>query len=122
MPHRIARCLWGATWLLLAAPAVAAPFCVEVQGLPPQCIYVDGAECQQRANQLGGICGANAKEVKTPPGPGSFCLAAGGRVVACNYADRQTCFEDAARQHTACIEATEPPSVAVDPFAVRRPY
>jgi hypothetical protein len=122
MAHRTAGCLWAATWLLLAAPAVGAPFCVTVQGLPDQCVYVDGAECQRRALQLGGICSANAKEIKTPPGPGAFCLAAGGQAVACNYVDRQSCQEDALRQHTACIQATAPPSVSVDPFAVRRPY
>ena len=121
MAPRIAG-VWGAAWLLLAAPAVAAPFCVTVQGLPDQCAYADGAECQRRATQLGGICTANAKEIATPPGPGSFCLAAGGHVVACNYADRQSCETDAARQHTACIPATAPPGAAVDPFAPRRPY
>jgi hypothetical protein len=122
MAHRLAGCLLGAAWVLLAAPAVAAPFCVTVQGLPDQCVYVDGAECQQRAFQLGGVCTANAKEITTPPGPGSFCLAAGGHVVACNYVDRESCQQDAARQHTACIPATAPPNAAVDPFAVRRPY
>ena len=122
MTRSIAGCLWGAAWLLLAAPAVASPFCVSVQGLPDQCMYVDGAECQRRAGQLGGICTANAKEIATPPGPGAFCLAAGGHVVACNYPDRQTCEDDARRQHTACIQATSPPSVSIDPFAVRRPY
>jgi hypothetical protein len=108
--------------MLLAVPAAASPFCVQVQGLPNQCIYVDGAECQRRAGQMGGICIANEKEIKTPPGPGTFCLAAGGHVVACNYADRQSCNNDAARQHTACIPATTPPGVSVDPFAVQRPY
>ena len=122
MGHGTAFGLWGAIWLLLAVPAVAAPFCVTVQGLPDQCIYVDGAECQKRAQQLGGVCNANAKEISTPPGPGAFCLAAGGHVISCNYADRQSCLNDAMRQHTACIQATAPPSVSVNPFAVRRPY
>jgi hypothetical protein len=103
-------------------PALAEAFCVTVQGLPDQCIYADAAECQRRAFQLGGVCTANATTIVTPPGPGKFCLAEGGRAVACVYADRNTCIADAQRRHTACIPATAPPEGGVDPFAVRRPY
>jgi hypothetical protein len=108
--------------LLATTPAFAAPFCVTVQGLPDQCIYADSGECGKRANQLGGICTANAQQVTTPPGPGSFCLAEGGRVVQCLYADRDSCTADAQRRHGACIPASTPPQGSVDPFAPRRPY
>jgi hypothetical protein len=106
----------------LAMPAWAAPFCVTVQGLPDQCIYVDGAECGRRATQLGGICTANGAEIRTPPGPGLFCLAEGGHAVACVYADRDTCNAEARRRKSTCIPASAPPSGSVDPFAPQRPY
>ena len=101
----------------------ASPFCVSIQGIPSQCIYADGRQCQIRAQQLGGVCSANPAEVKGTPGPGQFCLVVQNSASICAYPDRTSCEVEAARKHTACIEAPGPlPDRSADPFAIRRPY
>ena len=42
----------------LASPALAAPFCLQNQIIPPQCIYYDANECQHDAMRQGGVCAA----------------------------------------------------------------
>lgn len=39
--------------VLSLSPAAAAPFCVQVEGIPKQCMYVDPHDCALRARQLG---------------------------------------------------------------------
>lgn len=115
-------------WVIsLAAilPAAAAPFCVEVEGLPLQCLYVDPGQCQQEATRLGGRCAANPSELNTPMGRGRFCIVEAIGAISCIYPDRATCDAESSRRNTACIAATAPaPKVtpAHDPFAIRRPY
>ncbi len=109
--------------LPIATQARAAAFCTSVQGLPDQCIYADGASCQARAVQLGGVCVVNQAEVPPVPGAGQFCLVVGNTATNCVYADRNTCQADAVRRHTACVQSAAPPgSSVIDPFSIRRPY
>ena len=89
-----------------ASPAAASPFCVQVQGIEPECIYDDVVLCRQRADQLSGMCIANPKEFKTIPGIGKFCLVDSNRISQCNYNDRSSCSTDAARAGGVCIDAT----------------
>ena len=117
-------CAFG---LAAAAPAFAAPFCVDLEGFPLQCLYVDPSQCQDEATRLGGRCSANPQEVKTPPGPGQFCVVeAVGGAIACLYADRASCDDAAAERGEACIPTTQPPNPKLppghDPFALKRPY
>jgi hypothetical protein len=113
-----------------ASSAGASPFCVQVTGIPLQCLYVDPASCQHEAIRQGGICASNPAEFKTPiSSGGQFCVVESGNVVSCAYGDRGTCTTDANRRNGACIAATPPkPSptasapLSVDPFAVNRPY
>ena len=102
--------------------AFAAPYCVAVQGLPDQCMYVDGQECQKRATQLGGVCQSNPADIVAQSGPGRCCLVIGGQATYCIFPDRTSCQEEATRRHSACVQAATPPQIAVDPFAIRRPY
>jgi len=102
--------------------ALAAPFCVQTQALPPQCMYYDAASCEQRANQLGGLCSVNRKEVRVRPGLGHYCLLTSGLVSSCIYADRGTCQRDAVQQHGACVDTpARPESPAPDPYRDVRP-
>jgi hypothetical protein len=110
----------GALFLML--PAQAAPFCVEVEGIPPQCLYADARDCQTRANQLGGICSGNAQEISTPPGIGQYCVVSSGGAAQCIYADRGSCLTDAMRRGGACVQANGTIGGTPDPFRVTRPY
>jgi hypothetical protein len=114
----------AAASLLVAAalPAQAAPFCMDVTGIPLQCIYVDPASCQRESARQGGNCTANPTEVHTPPGLGQFCVVTGGGAAQCVYADRASCFNDAQRLGGACVEANGTVAGTPDPFRVQRPY
>jgi hypothetical protein len=106
-----------------AMPARAAPFCVQLSGIPLQCIYADPAICQQEANRQGGRCAANPDEYKTPAGGSAFCVVQSGNVSSCIFSDRASCDNEADRIHGACIAATPvTPPKAVDPYELKRPY
>jgi hypothetical protein len=112
-----------------ASSAGASPYCVQVTGIPLQCLYVDPASCQKEANRQGGICASNPAEFKTPIGGDQFCVVQSGTVVSCAYTNRATCNAESARVNGACIAATPaPPSptasapLSSDLFEVKRPY
>lgn len=111
------------TLLAAQAQAQGLPYCVSVSGIPDECIYADGTECQTQAARLGGVCTANrAAPVYNQTGSGRFCLVSGGQASLCLYPDRTSCQADAVRRHAACVEAASPNQVDIDPFAIRRPY
>ncbi len=101
--HSLGRSI---TLLLLAMPlpAVAAPFCVYSEALPPQCIYFDAASCAKRATQLGAYCSVNSDEVHASATIGHYCLLTSSLVSSCVYVDRGNCYRDAAQQHGVCVE------------------
>jgi hypothetical protein len=108
---------------LIAGPAVASPFCVELTGFPLQCMYVDPAQCEHEAERLGGICAANPAEFTTPVGGMPFCTVESGNVPNCAYADRNSCARDGRQKNGACVAATPAkPPTATDPYEVKRPY
>ena len=74
--------------LAMPLPAVAAPFCVYSEALPPQCIYFDAASCAKRATQLGAYCSVNGNEVQLSTALGHYCLLTSGLVSSCVYVDR----------------------------------
>ena len=71
--------------LAMPLPAVAAPFCVESESLPPQCIYFDAASCGKRAAQLGATCSVNGNEVHVSAAIGHYCLLTSSLVSSCIY-------------------------------------
>src|ERR1700761_1643623 len=89
--------------------ALAAPFCVDVTGLPQQCYYVDPALCQADAQRQRGQCVANANEVRTPPRSQAFCLITAGNAMSCTYPDRADCDNDSRRLKGACIPSQNTP-------------
>jgi hypothetical protein len=114
----------AAAVLALAAPpiALAAPFCVQTQAIPPQCIFVDAGSCNERATQLGGTCTINPGEVHVSAGLGHYCLLTSSRVSDCIYADRGACESEAQHQHGVCIDApNRPESPRADPYRDIRP-
>lgn len=107
--------------------AMAAPFCVEMTGIPLQCLYVDPASCQLEANRNGGRCAVNPAEFVTPVTASQYCLLEAGNVVSCIYPDYADCAQDAQRRGGACTAAipAAPPGPPLrpgaDPYEVKRP-
>ena len=110
--------------LVAPLPALAAPFCVVSQTLPPQCLYFDASSCQTNAAKQNGRCTVNLKEVRLVPGQAQYCLVTSARVSQCIYAERSDCDREAGRQQGACVEAIRrpKPGQAVDPYSLIRPY
>ena len=118
--HALGRSI--ALLLAIPLPAVAAPFCVYSEALPPQCIYFDAASCGKRAAQLGAYCSVNGDEVHISAGLGHWCLLTSGLVSSCVYVDQGNCNRDAARQHGVCVKSPGlPESPAADPYHYIRP-
>jgi len=124
---RVSRCIRPAAVAVLAifvAPSAiqAAPFCVQTQAIPPQCIFVDAGSCNERATQMGGTCTVNRAEVHVSAGLGHYCLLTSSQASACIYADRSVCELEARHQHGVCIDAPDrPESPAADPYRDIRP-
>src|SRR6516164_7020329 len=101
IPHRLLRALL----LTLPGSAMAAPFCVMSQAVPPQCIYYDAGLCARDAGQQHGECVVNTKEVRLTPSIGAYCLVTSARASLCIYQDLDSCGKEAARQQGACVIA-----------------
>lgn len=99
--------------------AIAAPFCVKVQGIREDCIYDDTSSCKTRAAQLSGICIVNTSEITMATGREKFCLVDSSRMPQCVYADRSGC-EAAQRNESVCIINTfhKDNEEQADPFEV----
>lgn len=110
--------------LTASLPATAAPFCVESEALPPQCIYFDAGSCNDRAKQLQAYCSVNESEVHTnvTAALGHYCLLTSTQVSMCIYTDRGNCERDAQQQRGVCVQAPVlPESPTVDPYRNIRP-
>ena len=108
----------GLFGILLPSSVLAAPFCIESQALPPQCMYYDAASCEREATRQQAACSVNVKELPLSNNVGQYCMVTSGGASQCFYSDRTTCAADATRQHGLCTNApTVAPSAAPDPFA-----
>ncbi|MDR3538703.1 MAG: hypothetical protein P4L71_19565 [Acetobacteraceae bacterium] len=113
--RRIAVVLAGLAW---SGAAAAAPFCLQNQGMTPQCIYYDAASCQHEAQRQNADCGINRNEVTIRGGTGQYCMVTSSLVTTCHYQDRDSCLADARRQNGACTDAPAvSPSRAPDPYS-----
>jgi hypothetical protein len=103
-----------------APVALAAPFCVETQVVPPQCIYFDAKECRQEATHEGGACVANPQETALTPSVGTYCIVTSGQASACDFQDAGDCAREAVHQGGVCVAAPAAPAVATpNPFQSR---
>lgn len=118
---------WSLAILAIAALlpgrfAVAAPYCVQTEAVPPQCLYYDAASCNVQAKQMRGYCSVNSSELLIAPGTGHFCLLTSGNVATCLYPDRDGCDAEARRQNGVCVAApARDESPASDPYRYIRP-
>ena len=122
------KLLFAALGAAYSAGAAAAPFCVDVTGLPQQCLFVDPNSCRTEATRQGGQCVANANELQTPPRSQAFCMVTAGNAMSCTYPDRADCDRDSVRLKGVCVPSNNPdatipaPAPGVDPYQVKRPY
>jgi hypothetical protein len=115
----MAGLLFAAT--LPAPSALAAPFCLQTQSIPPQCIYFDASNCRRDATQQRGFCIVNPQEVALAPGVGAYCMVTSGGAAVCAYQDIRECSREALHQDAVCVEA--PPGIAgntPDPYQSMR--
>ena len=98
--------------------AYAAPFCMTLQGIPPQCIYDDARDCKHRAGQLSGICTVNINEITSATGAEKFCSVDSTRTPQCLYVDRNGC-ENSLSNGSICVNNTfkKMGEVQADPYA-----
>src|SRR5579871_5315996 len=109
--------LLGLFIFVAPATAVAAPFCVQTQAIPPQCIFFDAASCDKRANEMGGYCTVDTSQVKVSSGVGHYCLFTSSMVSYCVYSDIDQCNREARHQQGVCIPAPDrPESPGADPY------
>lgn len=119
--------LGGLTLALAPLPALAAPFCVKVTGVPAQCLYVDPVQCQREAQRAGGRCDTNPREFTAPVSALGYCLARAGNVLSCVYPAYADCENDARRLGGSCVAANRPSGPrpvkepGTDPFELKRP-
>lgn len=103
---------------LLVTPALAAPFCIRNQVIPPQCLYYDPQQCQHEAQRQNAECVVNPTEMQLTAGYGKYCVVTSGGVSNCNYTDQNTCIRVANQQSGACTLApTDQPFQAPDPYS-----
>ena len=119
-PWRLA--LLAMAGLPVSLPAIAAPYCVQTEAVPPQCLYYDAASCNARAKQMQGYCSINTAELRIAPGIGHFCMLTSGNVATCLYPDADSCNAEARRQSGVCVAApARDESPPPDPFRHIRP-
>ena len=89
---------------VLIAPqgALAAPFCMSILGIEPQCIYYDAAQCRADSVKQGGSCVPNPAQSHTASGSGKYCLMTSSGATVCAYLDIDSCDAVAVKQRGAC--------------------
>jgi len=99
------------TMAVLPTPAaLAAPFCLETQTVPPQCVYFDANDCRREADHQHGFCVANPQEVGLTPSVGAYCVVTSGQASACDYQDASACSREATRQGGICVASPVVPA------------
>jgi hypothetical protein len=98
--------------------AVAAPFCLQIEGTAPQCMYVDGNQCQRDATRQNGACVPNPANWKAPTSRvGEYCMILPIGLTHCGYADGIACSQDALKQHGVCTKSAGTlPQQVPDPY------
>lgn len=122
MATGVTRRLLGVVLFAIPASAVAAPFCVETDAIPPQCIFYDAAQCNKRAAEMGGQCTVDSSQVQVSTGIGHYCLLTSSKVTYCVFAGRDDCDREAKHQQGVCIQAPgSPEAPGADPYRNVRP-
>ncbi len=94
--------------LIAATPAFAAPFCVQTEALPPQCLFFDAGSCQKQAARMKGWCTGNPEALNIAPGIGRTCLVTSGMATSCEYDNPASCAREAAHEGGVCVQSPPP--------------
>ena len=89
--------------MLPTVKASASPFCVDVQGMAPECYYLDADQCRRRAQEISGRCIVNMEEIELPTGYGNYCMVAPGGIIECMYPDYSGCDREARHNKGVCV-------------------
>jgi hypothetical protein len=125
LAHAVRLALVVAACLVASIAAHAAPFCLQTEALPPQCIYYDADDCNRAARKqsITGTCSINPREMRIAARGAEYCVVTSERLAQCIYLDRISCDQNAARLHGVCTYMPtagrkQPASGAPDPYAV----
>ena len=94
-------CLW-----LVPSAVFGAPFCVEAQGLPPECWYYDVRTCRQEAEKKSSLCTANLQEITLSGQGAPFCIIDSSMVPDCTFQHSENCNEEAAKRNAVCFQSS----------------
>lgn len=97
--------------LLIPVESMAAPlFCLNAQGLEPQCHYYSANACHEKAlKTLKGYCSLNPTEMEIPDGPGLWCLITSTRHALCYYDNFSSCQQQSKSKNGVCIRSLKRP-------------
>lgn len=91
----------------ITCSAMAAPYCLQIFGVSPQCIYGDVRACSREAARQHGNCTFNPGEIKAPASAAArFCMVFDGPGFDCSYVDRRTCDAQAPARGGICVDRT----------------
>ncbi|HTK85375.1 MAG TPA: DUF3551 domain-containing protein [Patescibacteria group bacterium] len=111
-------------YALLAIPGTAhsAPFCVEGDGIPQQCVYYDTKQCWQDANRQKARCSVNIAELNLSEADNSICMVDSARMPVCGYQNLDNCQAEARKQNAVCFQ-NDGVVASDDPYRLERtPY
>lgn len=100
--------------------ASSAPFCVEAEGLSPECWYHDVRSCRQEAQKRNGHCSVNVDEVVVLDQGAPFCIVDSGMMPVCAFQGGESCHEEAAKRNAVCFQNTSIEE-SYDPYRLERP-
>ena len=103
--------------LSLPQTALAAPFCMSLLGMSPQCIYYDAAECRKDLGKQGGSCVPNPEQPHAASGSGKYCLITSQGATVCSYLDIDSCDAVAVQQRGACYFDSTGSAGVPNPYA-----
>ncbi len=92
-------CLW-----LAPSAAPGAPFCIEAEGLSPECWYYDVRSCMQEAKKRDSLCTANSQEVALPDRSTPFCVIDSSMIPDCTFQYSEDCYQEAASRNAVCFQ------------------
>lgn len=109
-------CLW-----LFPSEAFSAPFCIEVQGLPLECLYYDIGSCKQEAEKRDGYCSVNTEEIALTDQGAPYCIIDSSMMPICAFQGGESCNEEAAKRNAVCFQNTSGADQNNDPYRFERP-
>lgn len=94
-------CLW-----LVPSTVSGAPFCVEAEGLSPECWYYDVRSCREEAAKKDSLCTANLQEITLSDQGAPFCIIDSSMVPVCAFQHNESCQQEAEMHNAICFQSS----------------